>query len=643
VLSRIMMLLLLSNVMVVCSFANQLPYQDPPYTSKGVDVMGVGASGTADKETGQISATVNATNASGIAEAYVRWIYTYNGNESIQATVALKYSVTWGQLECHVDDPTAGAAMARATVGVRIRDASAGDTVIICVESKGQGQMMVPYNFGEGYRGQQEAVTFRPGHTYYLDAYVKAEGLVYGGEAADQFSPDPGGRAKASLSATIHSIALRTCAAPWIVTRIVSVYTPTRDTYDLYENALGAATGRNYFEAGAWIEVSAGGRYDRNQSQVNIKSYEAPIVRLKDCTLPYTVNENRDTATIRLPDCYSLPLEGKTWRFLLVTDPEYKTATSDVSLGPVFAQPIFACMAATSAQVPRQTLAAEKERASVRVEHVKGAIPAQYFFDARNWYFVVPARDWTGRGLREQEFCPPEHSVVRMPQINAGLYVPGNMPQPHIETPELNLKPVRDLKFSDPHDAISDEPVVIIRLLDLLLALCKVEGPQGYTLCYDNRFVRRLEQSMDDAEFWRDQIKHTYFCLPNGEMISLERLSEWNPPQRPITDINDIRDWDGEFKPVISGGAGMPLVAILMPRRALRWVRRAGALLTLSSLLKDLKPMQCGKTLTVQGIVRNTAGQSNDSYDSEHYDVVFDLIPRQQPWPLAQPMGEAIQ
>ena len=87
----------------------------------------------------------------------------------------------------------------------------------------------------------------------------------------------------------------------------------------------------------------------------------------------------------------------------------------------------------------------------------------------------------------------------------------------------------------------------------------------------------------------------------------------------------------------------MPLVAILMPRRALRWVRRAGALLTLSSLLKDLKPMQCGKTLTVQGIVRNTAGQSNDSYDSEHYDVVFDLIPRQQPWPLAQPMGEAIQ
>ncbi len=278
--------------------AQQLPSKPVPFDSDGIEKGGMTANVSADKQTGNVSAAAKAVltgkaySAWSCTRAYVRWQLTYTGQQPAEATVALKYTLNPQPGDTSVD-PSCGTGWTSLDVGVRVTDTASGDVLDIPIESQGYMQAVLPIAYSDNFRGRQASIKFRPGRTYHIDApgrtyhidaYLMASASV--SADLDVSTKGPAGSASGSAgiqgSASIQGIALFTCARPWIKTVIRNVTYATRDTYDVYQRALSEATGRPYFAAGAQLDLTAGGCYDRNQSTVSIEFPNARILEIRN-------------------------------------------------------------------------------------------------------------------------------------------------------------------------------------------------------------------------------------------------------------------------------------------------------------------------------------------------------------------------
>ena len=109
----------------------------------------------------------------------------------------------------------------------------------------------------------------------------------------------------------MNSISLVSVVPPWIQTQVINMFTPTHDTYDLYEAELKTLTGSSYFRAGALMRVSAGGLYLKgDQSYIQITAEGSRILDVANSGLAVTYDDTRETAWLALPDPHPSPSPG---------------------------------------------------------------------------------------------------------------------------------------------------------------------------------------------------------------------------------------------------------------------------------------------------------------------------------------------
>ncbi len=625
--------------------AQEPPTKSLPFDAKGEDRGGIVQTCEADQATGVLKGAVSVkstgyvTAMAGAARPYVRWNYAYNGTEPARATVALKYTFSVSGLDVYAGDPTAGDGCAEAEVGIRIIDQTSGNcTVMHAIESKGSVQLVVPFNYASGYQGQQVSVTFQPGHSYTIDAYLTVRASIYGGESQG-VAPTPGGTASASATATISSMRLYTLAKPWVRCKVNEIYSPTHDTYDRYERALQKALGKDYFAAGAYLDISAGGRYDVAGSSVAVAIEPAGFLRVKDSPLAYT--NGPTSVTFTLPDCYSLPLEGKTWRVLVLYDPEYQTLRDDLDFGP----PLFRPVTTTLLDLDRPQRAAALPLASDTPGPLLCATPAarpkpatghtlsyRHLYNLANWSLILPATtfaDWfrpkgalattptrTKPARSGSKAAPVEPKPLT---LNVQLYTPPGHTKPALAMPGLAVKPLPKPTFVRPDPEFSTEPVVMVSLLELYRILCQVPLPNDLQWCANPPCVQFLERLAGDAEAFRKHLDSLYLRTPDGQLWKLTDLDE----EHPTLSIGDTGDDGPAF--------------IWLPRRIRHWIRRAAIVGAAATAVRNNRPTQRHR-VSVSGHVQNSAGQFDNSQHSREYSVVFDLLPKQQPWALGAPM-----
>ena len=597
----------------VAAAQDQAPTRVKPFDSDGVEKQGLVSQSSANKTTGQLKASINVqcqgynTMMAGAARPYVRWHYTLGGTTEVRAAVVVQYTLQYGSLDNGAGDPTCGMSYSDVRLGVRITDTSSSDNPVrYPIEAKGTAQAIVPLTYDQSWRGQSMVVAFKPGHSYYIDVYLHVQAGVSGGESLG-VQGTAGGDASASAAATIESIRLKTMANPWIRTSITDLYSPAHDTYDRYEQ-LFANTNRQYGTACAWVEVSAGGRYDANASEVVIDCSPAPYVKVGP-TCP-AATPSPTSVRLHLPDCYDLPLEGKTWRFLAYFDAEFQTPRDNVSIGPPLFRPCFETMFA----------AGQFERAAVLdtgLEPGHGihlvasrsdtTFTPKQFYDPGNWSVMLPASWFAGTATRAKPKKPNKMKVQ--------LYVPPGQTTPVLDKTYLTVQTTRSLSLGGDRPEFSTEPVALISIEELWKMVCKIQLPNDLTLCANPPFIQLIQRLETDAEAWRLYLDNLYLKAPDGTLYKVTDLDEERPQL------------------ALAGPNGT--TPIWLPRRVRQWIRRAVVISKTAELLADSRPTQ-KQTIRVSGHVQNTAGQFENAHHERDYYVVLDLMPRPQPWPIQE-------
>jgi hypothetical protein len=436
--------------------AQQPPRKDRPFDAADVERTTGYAHGTANPDTGQLTAGVNArcsgyqTSGAGEARPFVRWVYRYEGRQDVKATVLAKYTFSPGDMSISVESPESGGGDVGMAFGIRVTDTADPSACLeFPLEIYAAVQLLVPAESSDGFRGQRAAVTFKPSHTYYIDAYLDLYGGVYGGESHTPTQPAPGGTVTASASATVEALSLQTMARPWIMASITRMVPTTHDTWDLYERALKEVTGREYFATGFWAEASAGGAYDPNQSRVVIEAPKSVLLKVKDSPLPSNLADN--AITLQLPNPYDLPLEGGTWHFLVLLDPEFDlTQELPVKLNvPPLIAPLLGTWDVTS----------RKALASPGVERLpQTAMPITEFYSGKNWFLIVPASVLVPAGglrpaagpvkSRMGPEVPPPEEVTSQAQFTWPIFAaPGVQPR-EVALPGIAFEPVEPPTFA---------------------------------------------------------------------------------------------------------------------------------------------------------------------------------------------------
>jgi len=599
---------------------DQPPTRTKPFDHAAVEKQGVGTSATADNVTGELSGAVSVkasgyvTSIAGVVRPYVRWNYSFNGSEPVRAAVVAQYSLDCGAFDVYAGDPTCGSGYSDVRAGVRITDLSSDDNPVrYSIESKGTAQMVVPLNFAQSFKGQEIIVIFKPGHNYAIDVYLQVQAGVYSGESLG-VQGTPGGQASASATMTVEAIRLLTMAKPWIRTSLTEIYSPVHDTYDRYEELFTAGTGgRHYGLAAAWVEVAAGGRYDTAQSHVVISGDPAPYVSVGTSGLQPTPSPT--SVRLTLPDCYSLPLEGKTWRFIAYFDPEFQTPRDDLGVGPPMFRTAFETMfdagqlqraaALDSGLMPGTGIRLAADRAAAPL--AKTTFQPRQFFDPGNWSVAMPAA-WL--------VTPPGSRTAAKPnKLKVQLCVPPGQAAPPLDKAYLTVSTTKDLKLAVARPEFTTEPVVLVSIEELWKMLCKVQLPNGLQLCANPPFIQLVQRLADDAEAYRMFLDNLYLKAPNGQLYKVTDLDEDRPTL------------------LLQGPGGT--TPIWLPRRLRVFIRRAAALQQAAALFAESRPTQEHR-IRVQGYVQNDAGQNGQSAHERAYHVVLDLVPRPQPWHLPE-------
>jgi len=348
---------------------------------------------------------------------------------------------------------------------------------------------------------------------------------------------------------------------------------------------------------------------------VVISGEPATYSRVNTTALASTPSPN--SVRLTLPDCYTLPLEGQTWRFLAYFDPEFQTVRDDVGVGPPMFRTAFETMfevgqrqrAATlqTGLEPGTGLRLVADRPTFAAES-KTVFQPKQFYDPDNWLVILPAA-W----LMPQ---PKSRATPAKPtKLKVQLYVPPGQTAPQLDQAYLTIATTRNLKLAVERPEFTTEPVVLVSIEELWKMLCRVQLPNGLQLCANAPFIQLVERLADDAEAYRLFLDSLYLKAPDGQLYKLTDLDEGRPTLS------------------LQGPHGS--TPIWVPRRLRVFIRRAAALQAAARLLAESRPTQEHR-LRVTGYVQNDAGQSASSVHERAYQVVLDLMPRPQPWPLPE-------
>ncbi|MDH7570326.1 MAG: hypothetical protein QHJ73_12165, partial [Armatimonadota bacterium] len=556
------------------------------------------------------------------ARAFVGWSYQYNGNQPLNVVLECDYTCNLETPTVSVDDPMSSGGCAYVLLALQAKDLANPDRPVIKLERRvaavtGAG---IPL---EGSNTFQPGLplTLQPGHSYRFEAYLSAYTSAFldkqtasTTEASSLLPKEASAHAKGS--ATVTRLWLQTLARPWVQTRIVRMFDNTHDTWYLYEQALRQLTGRDYFAAGAFVSVSAGGAYDPSQSSVRIEAPQSKIVEWRGCPLQ-VVRESDTAVRVELPNPYTLPLEGETWNFTLILDPDYQ-AVADRRFGlPV---PLFGPVLNTLSSVCQAARRSARGQSAGRT-----ALPAQELFNLANWYLLVPARCFSvdagvprgetpGVEVARPELleAPSRSASVRWPAMRWSVVVPPGAMVPAVDLPGVNWAGVSLPTFAGEIPTWARrEAGVMIRLGDLWERLTAVRPsanqPVSMSPEVKETLTRLYRFYQDKREYW----SNLCFRAPNGTVYSLPQL-----PQLAVADPGSV--------------------SISIPRRD-EIAPLAGPVIDPQSLhLPEFAWKSQPRSLLMSGTVRGQYTQASDG-DRKDYQVYFDVVPRQQPWELVQP------
>ena len=201
--------------------------------------------------------------------------------------------------------------------------------------------------------------------------------------------------------------------------------------------------------------------------------------------------------------------------------------------------------------------------------------------------------------------------------LNVQLYTPPGVTKPALAMPGLKVAKLSQLKLAQPSHEFTTEPVVLTSVLELYRILCQVPLPNDLDWCANPPAVQFVETLAGDAEAFRAHLDSLYVRARDGTLYKLTDLDEEHP--------------------TLSIGDGGDRRFIWLPRRVRHWLRRAAVVGGAVTLVRNNRPTQRWK-LYVQGHVQNDAGVFDNSNHSRDYSVVFDLLPKQQPWAPGQPV-----
>ncbi|MDO8363039.1 MAG: hypothetical protein Q7V88_09085 [Actinomycetota bacterium] len=623
-----------------------------PFDDAGTEEREAGlyssATGSADKFSGNLDADAYAKVSSGAqgaaasAEAWVRWSYTHPSSAPlVRAAPQLAFTTDTGEAAIASDAENGGGSYL-VVLFSRVIDTTDGTEVRFPVRREGAARVLNLDPLTQSHDFEQACgVVFQPGHAYRIDALLTVRADVFsaaGVEVTAYHGPSGGGNGEASksYSATVQSITLVTMEPPWVRTMIKSLFEPARDTYDSYEEALADVSGRGYFEAGAQVELAAGGSFQPGLSSITITALDAKIVQLRNCPLSYAINAAGDTAVLTLPPPALLPLEGKTWRFVVVLDPEYLTVAagrSDIAV-PVF-RPWFDMMLDLE-------VAAQAQRASrpagvgpsvdagpaAGIERRGTTVSAQEFFNPSHWCLALPASQFRALTATDGRSTMPEYAQP-LPVL---VYTPADVAAPEWNDKALAVT-VEPMPTWAPRTwQFSTEPWVIVTILDLWNIFywsCAhpVVAEFGMELCANPEFVQLLQRVGESSEDYRRYLDGLYWLTPvPGVAIKLTDL-----PETLTAGLTS-----GGPLYVNVAGVLVPLV-VFLSRRLRRFIRHVVVLDTLQTAWAAVRPRQ-QHTLTLAGHVSNGT-LDDDDFDQHTYTVLMDYVPALQPWSLQEPIA----
>jgi hypothetical protein len=581
------------------------------------------SSGTANKSNGLLEANVDfECEGDGSLKAavvtYVRWNFTYQGPADVRATVAVNYSFSPGEVDTFCKDPISGYGQSWVRVGAYVTDVSSGDEVDLPIEEHGSGQLLLPVQMAESYKGQQTPITFKPGHSYFIDGYLVAGGYIY-----------KEGWVKASGSAIINGLSLVTMEPPWIRTRVVSVSAPDNDTYLMFENAM-ERTGRHYYLGAAMLEISAGGGYGWGSAQVTTQGSKSKIVGFLNCFLSTTIDAaNPNVATILLPAAAELPLEGKTWRFMVAYDPHFQQPWDnlvldlpDVPVMPLFV-PIVGMWLDMDAAMPELKATASLRPSAVLASYSVAAASPQVvatdsFFNLDNFSLILPLSRFQALSQPANAKLPPGTRALPV-----GIYRAPTAKAVTFNTGGLGVTNVPSLPAGVQRAEFTTEPVVIVSLLDLWNQFLDMEHlitqATGLEWCANPRFIRFLQQVGENAEAHRAYLNGLYW-LPRtgGPAIRLVDLPE--------AAADRLGNPNGAYPLWVTVAGATVAVVVLLHPRLRRWVRRAMTLSAIRDYIANHRPVQ-DQLITLRGEVSGTQGEMTANAQAQQ-KVFFDVVPQ---------------
>jgi hypothetical protein len=603
--------------------AQKTPYFDADGVEYNAGYASEFSTGSADKQTGHLMAHVDfEVEGDGSMKAsvvtYVRWNFTYTGEQDVRATVAVNYAFSPGELDTFCKDPIDGFGQSWLRIGAYVTDLASGDVVDLSIEEHGSGQLLLPVAFAESYKGQETPVTFKPGHSYHIDGYLVAGGYMY-----------KEGWVKASGTATISGLRLVTLEPPWIRTRVVSVSAPDPDTYFMYEQALERA-GRHYYLGVAMLEISAGGNFTAGNVRVATQWNKSKIIGFLNCYLQTTIDASTpNLATIYLPSGSELPLQGKTWRMMVSYDPHFQQPWDalfldlpDVPVMPLVA-PIVGMWLDVDAAMPELKADAPVRPAAVQVSYAVAAgspqvVVAEDFFSLSNFSLVLPLS-------RFQALSQPAN-----PKLPAGtktlpvsIYWAPAAKSVTFNTTGLTVTNVPSLPAGLQRTEYTTEPVVIVSLLDLWNQFLNMEHlitqVTGLEWCANPRFIKLLQQVGDSAEAYREYLNGLCWLPRNGG------------PAIPLVDLpgeaRGLIGTPGSDYPlwVMVAGATVGVVVLLHPRLR-RWVRRAVTIQWIRDYIANHRPVQ-DQIISLTGSVSSPQLQATAQAQAQQ-KVFFDVVPQ---------------
>lgn len=552
--------------------------------------------------------------------SFVRWTFVHQGTEAMKATVSMKYTLSVGERNTHSNDPFYGYGQSWVQIGITVRDTGTGDTVDLVIEEHGSGQMIVPVQYSEAYKGQETPVTFKPGRTYQIEGYLVAGGSLVGK-----------GSSKAHATATISGLRLLPMTPPWIRTKVLSVSAVDSDTYDLLQRGLRTA-GRDYYLGAALLEISAGGAYSGGRVDVSTQWNESRIVDFlhggvgsATSLTPYFPPNKPNTASLQLPSSASLPLEGKTWRVTMIYDPHFQKAWDYLLLDapdpPVM--PLFLPVVGMWADVDRASLeysesaSASAETVLVSRSRVAGLAPQvvtpEVFFSLENYGLVMRLSRFQDLTLSADARVPSGATPLPV-----RVYVPPGVTLPRFDSAGLSVRPLTSLAEGLGGAEASTEPLVVVSLADLWAQFVALDNVitriTGLEWAPTPRFIELLTRIGEREEAFEEYLKGLYWMpRSGGPAIALEDIPDFL--------VDRVTGPGGQSPLWVSVPGGAAAVAVVLSPRLRRWARRVVTYRWVRDFMEANRPVQ-DQVIRLSGEVDSTAAVPSEALRRVFFDVV---------------------